>query len=76
MASRCLGFAILVLIASILVLEISAQIECGGNVTGIITQCKRFVSKDGPKIPPSKPCCDALNLFPEGWMHSNDGQTF
>ncbi|KAK2377902.1 hypothetical protein P8452_49521 [Trifolium repens] len=60
MATRCLGLATLVLTASILVLEISAQIECGGNVTGIITQCKSFVSKDGPKIPPSKPCCDAL----------------
>ncbi|WJX59548.1 hypothetical protein P8452_44857 [Trifolium repens] len=42
------------------IIEISAQIECGGNVAGIITQCKSFVSKDGPKIPPSKPCCDAL----------------
>ncbi|XP_045828645.1 putative lipid-transfer protein DIR1 [Trifolium pratense] len=60
MATKCSGFATLVLIASILVLEISAQIECGGDLTGIITQCKSFVKKDGPKIPPSKPCCEAL----------------
>jgi len=60
MTRRYLGFATVVLTASILVMGIYAQVECGGNIPSIISQCKRFVEKDGPKIPPSKPCCEAL----------------
>jgi len=36
MASRCLGFATLPLTPSILVLEISPQFECGGDLNGIV----------------------------------------
>ncbi|XP_045828649.1 putative lipid-transfer protein DIR1 [Trifolium pratense] len=60
MATRCLGFATLVLTASILILEISSQTECGGDISQIKTQCRGFVEKDGPKIPPSEPCCEAM----------------
>jgi len=61
MASRCLGFATLLLTASILVLGISAQFECGGDINGIVYHCKLFVLKDGPTKPPSDECCTALN---------------
>lgn len=60
MATRCLCFATLMLTASILVLGISAQIECGGNLIAIGKQCISFVQKEGPKVPPSKSCCEAL----------------
>ena len=60
MTNRCLGFATLVLVASIFVLGIYAQVECGGDIPSIISQCKRFVEKDGPTIPPSESCCAAL----------------
>ena len=61
MASRCLGFATFILTASILVLGISAQFECGGDFNGIVYHCKPFVLKDGPTKPPSDECCTALN---------------
>jgi hypothetical protein len=60
MATRCLGFATLMLIASIFVLGISAQSECGGDFSAIKTQCRSYISKSGPKIPPSEACCAAL----------------
>ncbi|CAL5190683.1 unnamed protein product [Lathyrus oleraceus] len=58
MTTRYLGFAALVLTACML--GISVEFECGGDLAGIQTQCESFVKKDGPKIPPSKPCCEAL----------------
>ncbi|CAJ2672899.1 unnamed protein product [Trifolium pratense] len=60
MATRCLGFATLMLIASILILGISAQSECGGDYSGINKECRSYISKFGPKIPPSEACCAAL----------------
>ncbi|CAI8603495.1 unnamed protein product [Vicia faba] len=60
MATRCLCFATIMLTASILVLEISAQLECGGNLIGIKTQCSSFIQKEGKTIPPSESCCAAL----------------
>ncbi|CAK8532150.1 unnamed protein product [Lathyrus sativus] len=60
MATRCLCFATIMLIASILVLGISAQFECGGNIIAIKTQCQTFVQKGGEKIPPSESCCAAI----------------
>ncbi|MCI24896.1 lipid transfer protein, partial [Trifolium medium] len=60
MATRCIGFATLVLTASILMLGIYAQSECGGDSNVINTQCRSFIEKDGPKIPPSEPCCEAM----------------
>ncbi|KAL5068771.1 hypothetical protein RYX36_019658 [Vicia faba] len=60
MATRCLCFATIMLTASILVLGISAQLECGGNLIGLETQCMPFIQKDGKTIPPSKSCCAAL----------------
>ncbi|XP_058745685.1 putative lipid-transfer protein DIR1 [Vicia villosa] len=59
MATRLLCFATLMLTASILVLGISAQIECGGNPNEM-RQCISFIQKEGPKIPPSESCCAAL----------------
>ncbi|KAK2431744.1 hypothetical protein P8452_44862 [Trifolium repens] len=59
MAIRCLGFAILVLIASILILETCAQDECG-DMTKINNQSRNFIEKEGPKIPPSEPCCEEM----------------
>jgi len=61
MAARCLHFATLVLTLSILVVGISAQFECGGDLNGIVYHCKPFVLKDGPTLPPSDLCCNALN---------------
>ncbi|KAK2400564.1 hypothetical protein P8452_07487 [Trifolium repens] len=61
MATRCLGFATLMLTASILMLGISAQSECGGNFGGIATDCRSYVEKEGPQTPPSDACCKALN---------------
>jgi predicted nuclease of restriction endonuclease-like (RecB) superfamily len=46
MATRFLGLATLLLIASILVLEISAQTECGGDISAIETQCRSFYEKE------------------------------
>jgi hypothetical protein len=60
MATRFLGLATLLLIASILVLEISAQTECGGDISAIETQCRSFYEKEGPQIPPSDACCDTM----------------
>jgi hypothetical protein len=45
--------------ASILVLEISAQDECG-DMTEINNRCRSFVEKEGPKIPPSESCCEVM----------------
>ncbi|CAK8538883.1 unnamed protein product [Lathyrus sativus] len=58
MTTRYLGFATLVLTACML--GISVEFECGGDIVAIKTQCERFVQKGGPKIPPSKSCCEAL----------------
>ncbi|KAI5445464.1 hypothetical protein KIW84_013628, partial [Lathyrus oleraceus] len=60
MATRCLYFATIMLTASILVLGISAQFECGGNIIGIRAQCITFVQKGGENFPPSESCCAAL----------------
>jgi hypothetical protein len=60
MATRFLGLATLLLIASIFVLEISAQTECGGDISAIETQCRSFCEKEGPQIPPSDACCDTM----------------
>jgi hypothetical protein len=60
MATRFLGLATLLLIASIFVLEISAQTECGGDISAIETQCRSFYEKEGPQIPPSDACCDTM----------------
>ncbi|XP_058743085.1 putative lipid-transfer protein DIR1 [Vicia villosa] len=60
MATRCLCLATIMLTASILVLGISAQIECGGNLVGLETQCLPFIKKEGKTVPPSAACCAAL----------------
>ncbi|XP_057426252.1 uncharacterized protein LOC130719655 [Lotus japonicus] len=64
MTIRHLAFAMFVLASTILVLEkvpgISAQLECKGNLTAIMTQCENFVKKKGSKIPPSSSCCETL----------------
>ncbi|RDX91829.1 hypothetical protein CR513_26128, partial [Mucuna pruriens] len=39
---------------------ISAQSECGGDVSSILTSCKSFVQKKEPEIPPSKECCEMV----------------
>ncbi|WJX64786.1 hypothetical protein P8452_49522 [Trifolium repens] len=59
MATKCLGFATLMLTASILMLGISAQRECGGNYSAQATECLKYVEKEGPQIPPSEACCEA-----------------
>lgn len=61
MATRYLHFTTLVLAVSILVVGISGQFECGGDLNGIVYHCKPFVKKEGPYVPPSKECCTALN---------------
>jgi hypothetical protein len=48
-----------VLTASILVLEICAQDECG-DMNEINNRCRSFVEKEGPKIPPSESCCEVM----------------
>jgi len=58
MASRCLGFATLPLTPSILVLEISPQFECGGDLNDIVYHCKPFVLKDGQCC--HHKCCTTL----------------
>ncbi|XP_045828878.1 uncharacterized protein LOC123920629 [Trifolium pratense] len=58
--ARCLGFATLMLTISILMLGIYAQSECGSDLNVINIQCRSFIGKDGPKIPPSEPCCAAM----------------
>ncbi|KAJ1383399.1 Bifunctional inhibitor/plant lipid transfer protein/seed storage helical domain [Sesbania bispinosa] len=62
MAIRCL--AMLVLSISILVLgnlpNISGQFECSPDIGAVINDCKQYVVKKGPKIPPSKACCSSL----------------
>jgi hypothetical protein len=62
MATRCLGFATLMLTASILMLGISAQLvlDCGGNLLGIVINCVSYVGNGGPQTPPSEACCEAL----------------
>jgi hypothetical protein len=60
MATKCLGFATLMLTASILMLGISAQFNCGGNFLGIASDCRSYVEKEGPQTPPSEACCEAL----------------
>ncbi|TKY57344.1 putative pectinesterase 52 [Spatholobus suberectus] len=64
MANRCLVFAMLV-VAGIVVLAnlpagISAQTECGGDFSSIITKCNSFVQREGPEIPPSQDCCNVV----------------
>ncbi|TKY57342.1 pectinesterase 55 [Spatholobus suberectus] len=64
MATRCLAFAMLV-VAGIVVrgnlpAGISAQTECGGDFSSIITTCNAFFQKQGPEIPPSQRCCEVL----------------
>ncbi|RDX94312.1 hypothetical protein CR513_23317, partial [Mucuna pruriens] len=39
---------------------ISAQSECGGEVSSILTTFKSFVQKQGSEIPPSKECCEIV----------------
>lgn len=51
---------LVVVVTGILVSETSAQFECKGNLTKIVAECRKYVMKGGPKIPPSKACCDAL----------------
>ncbi|XP_057439803.1 uncharacterized protein LOC130731515 [Lotus japonicus] len=63
---RCSAFAMFVLLAAVTLAignlpGISAQIFCKGNVFTIMNECQDFVKFDGPVIPPSKSCCDALN---------------
>ncbi|KAK2431742.1 hypothetical protein P8452_44861 [Trifolium repens] len=62
MATRCLGFATLMLTTSILMLGISAQLvlDCGGNLLGIVINCVSYVGNGGPQTPPSEACCEAL----------------
>lgn len=43
------------------IVQVSAQQECGINVSNIETQCLKFVGKSGPEVPPSQGCCAALN---------------
>ncbi|XP_057428619.1 putative lipid-transfer protein DIR1 [Lotus japonicus] len=64
MTIRHLAFAMLVLSSTILVFEkvsgISAQLECKGSLSGIVSQCQAFVKKEGPQILPSDACCETL----------------
>ncbi|KAJ1383398.1 Bifunctional inhibitor/plant lipid transfer protein/seed storage helical domain [Sesbania bispinosa] len=64
MAIRFLYFAMLVLVASILVLEnlpsTSAQFECVSHYETVVTECVKYVSKKKPQTPPSKACCDSV----------------
>ncbi|KAL5101658.1 hypothetical protein RYX36_005985 [Vicia faba] len=65
MAIRCLSFATCILTLTILVLGICAELplNCGGNVLGIVFQCKKFVEKDAPQNPPLadlEACCASL----------------
>ncbi|KAL2898277.1 Non-specific lipid-transfer protein 2 [Bienertia sinuspersici] len=31
--------------------------QCEGDISGIISQCAKYVKKTGPKTPPSSQCC-------------------
>lgn len=57
---RCLRFSILVFTLGVLVLGISAEFPCKGDLEAIILNCKEFVEKDTPQIPPSQACCETL----------------
>ncbi|XP_004514074.1 uncharacterized protein [Cicer arietinum] len=59
--NRSLIFATLMLTTCILMLGISGQLECGGNLNGIVTQCRQYVEFSGPIVQPSEACCQALN---------------
>ena len=61
MAARCLAIAMLV-VASIVVLGNMAGVsaQCEDKIPDIMTHCEQFVTKEGPKIPPSDDCCAVL----------------
>ncbi|XP_019055234.1 PREDICTED: uncharacterized protein LOC109115535 [Nelumbo nucifera] len=40
-------------------LQVSAQ-ECQSDIEGLIRECTKYVTKIGPKIPPSQACCDVV----------------
>ncbi|XP_004514075.1 putative lipid-transfer protein DIR1 [Cicer arietinum] len=61
--TRSLIFATLMITACILMLGISAQFECGGDLIGMLHECKGTARKDGPSTPPSEVCCGALSGF-------------
>ncbi|CAL1362187.1 unnamed protein product [Linum trigynum] len=50
--------AVLLVVATLLV---AAEAECGVDVGNVVSSCGQFVSKGGPKTPPSPQCCNALN---------------
>lgn len=56
--ARCFGVAIILLagiLASLSNNKVLAQ--CEGSIPGLVAQCKQYVSKWGPKEPPSPECC-------------------
>lgn len=56
--TKC-GMIALLLVACIFAFgnNFMAYGQCEGDISGVISQCAKYVRKDGPKTPPSSQCC-------------------
>lgn len=61
--STFLTLAILVVAGTMIYNTNQVSAQCGGSVPELISECSKFVQKNGPNIPPSPGCCAALKRF-------------
>ncbi|XP_024018548.1 uncharacterized protein LOC21385155 [Morus notabilis] len=62
---RTLAMAIFVITGTLMVgnyHSVSAE-SCKIDVPGLVLQCSKYVSKSGPKIPPSLGCCSVVKTI-------------
>ncbi|XP_010273372.1 PREDICTED: uncharacterized protein LOC104608943 [Nelumbo nucifera] len=52
-------FLVLAALLLVAVHQVCAQ-DCQEDIKGLIKECTIYVMKIGPKIPPSKGCCDVV----------------